>query len=62
MVLLTAGAQVPLIPFVDVVGNMGAGSPLQMAVTGLKVGVIGEFTVTVSVVIDAHCSAAGENV
>ncbi len=45
-VLLTvAGLQVPLMPLVDVRGNTGAGSPWQMAGTGLKMGVVDGFTV-----------------
>ena len=39
-VLFNAGDQVPLIPFVDVVGNGDKGFPLQMGFTGLNVGVL----------------------
>ena len=46
--LLTAGAHVPVIPFVEVVGNTGAAAPLQIAGTALNVGVILELTVTVA--------------
>jgi hypothetical protein len=43
VVLLTvAGLQVPGIPFVDVVGKIGAVAPLQIAPTGANVVVVGE--------------------
>jgi hypothetical protein len=61
-VLLSAGAQVPLIPLVDVVGNGVSASPEQIAATAAKVGVISGFTVIVSVVVIAHCPAVGVNV
>jgi len=39
VVLLTVdGLHVPEIPLVEVVGNTGAGAPLQIAATGLNVG------------------------
>jgi hypothetical protein len=46
VVLLTAGDQVPVIPFVDVVGSVGAAVPKQIGVIALKVGVIGFTTLT----------------
>ena len=55
VVLLTvAGDQVPVIPLVDVVGNIGAVAPLHIGATGAKVGVTLGVTVTVSVVVVAH--------
>ena len=58
-----AGVQVPVIPFVEVVGRTGAVEPLQIAAIGLKIGLILPlFTVTVSVVVLAHCPAFGVNV
>ena len=55
MVLLTvAGFQVPLMPLVEVVDNVGAAVPEHKTGTGLKVGVIGVLTVTLSVVVVAH--------
>ena len=62
-VLLTvAGVQVPVMPLVDVVGNIGAAEPAQIAGTGSKIGVIFALTVTVSVVVVAHCPDAGVKV
>ena len=62
-VLLTvAGLHVPLIPLLDVAGSTGAADPLHIGAIGLKVGVILELTVTVAVVVVAHCPAAGVNV
>jgi hypothetical protein len=61
-VLLSAGAQVPLIPLVEVVGNGASASPEQIAATAAKVGVINGFTVMVKVVVVAHCPAVGVNV
>ena len=62
-VLLTvAGFQVPLIPFVEVVGSMGAVPPLHTDVAKLNVGVMFGLTVTVNVVVVAHCPAVGVNV
>ena len=49
-------------PFSDVVGNGANAAPVQIAATGLKVGVTGELTVIASVVVVAHCPAAGVNV
>ena len=60
--LSKAGAHVPLIPLVEVVGNGASGSPEHIAATGLNVGVINGLTVIVSVVVTAHCPAAGVNV
>jgi hypothetical protein len=62
-VLLTVeGLQVPVIPFVDVIGSIGAGAPVQMGFTAAKVGVMLELTVTSNVVVAAHCPAVGVNI
>ena len=53
-VLLIAGVHVPAIPLFDVVGNAASGSPEQIGVTALKVGVMFGFTVMVRVVVVAH--------
>ena len=45
-VLFKAGAQVPVIPLLDVVGNNDKVPPEQIAATGLNVGVITAFIVT----------------
>ena len=62
MVLLTAGAQVPVIPLFEVVGSTGAADPLQIAATAVKVGVTSGLTVTVSVAVFAHKPAVGVKV
>jgi hypothetical protein len=64
VLLTTAGFQVPVIPLIDVVGNVGTVPPEQMvsAVPKLKVGVIFGATVTVNVVVVAHKPAVGVNV
>ena len=60
--LNVAGLQVPIIPFVEVVGSIGATDPVQIGFTAAKVGVILELTVTSNVVVVAHCPAVGVNV
>ena len=62
VVLLTAGAQVPVIPLFDVVGRTGAADPLQIGATAVNVGVTCGLTVTVRVVVVGHCPAVGVNV
>ena len=62
-VLLTVdGDQVPFIPLVEVVGNIGARLPAHIGGTGLNVGKTLLMTVTVNVVDVAHCPAVGVNV
>lgn len=64
-VLLTVeGLHVPVILLVDVFGNAGTTPPSQMlsVVPKLNVGVMFGFTVTVNVVVVAHCPAVGVNV
>ena len=54
-VLLTAeGDHVPLIPLVEVVAKAGAVPPLQIAASGVKLGVILGLTVWVSIAEVAH--------
>ena len=53
-VLLNAGAQVPVIPSMDVVGSVGAAAPLHIAAIGLNVGVMLGLTVILNVVVVAH--------
>ena len=60
--LTVAGDHVPVMPLVEVVGRTGAGDPLHIGAMGLNKGVVGVFTVTVSVVPVAHCPIFGENV
>jgi len=60
--LSKAGDQVPVIPLLEVVGNGASTAPEQIAATGLNVGVTLGVTVTVKVVVVAHCPAVGVNV
>ena len=53
-VLSKAGAHVPLMPLIEVVGKAARGSPEHIAATAAKVGVIKGLTVIVSVVVTAH--------
>ena len=57
-----AGLHVPFMPFDDVAGRTGAAEPLHTGGIAANVGVILELTVTVAVVVVAHCPAAGVNV
>ena len=59
VVLLTAGLQVPVIPFVEVVGRMGAVSPEQIGAIVLKVGVIGLDTVILNTCVEAQGNRVG---
>ena len=61
-VLFSAGAQVPVIPLLEVVGKAASVAPEQIGATALKVGVILGLTVIVNVVVVAHCPAIGVNV
>ena len=61
-VLLSAGAQVPVIPLLDVVGNGFNVPPEQIGATALNVGVMFGLTVMVNVVVVAHCPAVGVKV
>ena len=54
VVLSNAGAQVPVIPLVDVVGNGANIAPEQIGATAVNVGVMFGFTTIVSVVVVAH--------
>ena len=56
MLSIVEGLHVPVIPFVDVVGKVGAVASSQIVndVPKLKVGVILGFTVTENVVVVAH--------
>ena len=53
-VLLIAGDQVPVMPFVDVVGKAEIVAPLQYGPTAANVGVTFGVMVMVSVVVVAH--------
>ena len=53
-VLFSAGDHVPVIPLFDVVGSAVSVAPLQIAATGVKVGVMFGLTVMVNVAVVAH--------
>ena len=59
---MSAGAHVPVIPLLDVVGKAASGSPEQIGPTGVKVGMMFGLTVIVNDVVVAHCPAAGAKV
>jgi hypothetical protein len=61
-VLFSAGAQVPVIPLLLVVGNAVNVAPLQIAATGVKVGSTFALTVIDNVAMVAHCPAVGVKV
>jgi hypothetical protein len=61
-VLFSAGAQVPVIPLLDVVGRAVSVAPEHIGATGVNVGVIFGLTVIVKVVVVAHCPAVGVKV
>jgi hypothetical protein len=60
----TAGLHVPVTPLSDVAGNEGTVPPphIVSVVPKLNVGMTFGFTVTVKVVVVAHCPASGVNV
>jgi hypothetical protein len=63
MVLLTvAGLQLPVMPLVEVVGNIGATEPLQKAGMAAKDAAVFELTVIFKVAVVAHCPALGVKV
>jgi len=61
-VLFNAGAQVPVIPLLEVVGSGARVAPAQIGATALNVGVMFGLTVMVNVVVVAHCPAVGVKV
>jgi hypothetical protein len=62
VVLLRAGDQVPVILFVEVVGNAERAAPEHIGFTAEKVGVILGLIVIVRVDFVAHNPAVGVNV
>jgi hypothetical protein len=61
-VLSSAGAQVPVIPLLEVVGRDARVAPEHIGATAVNAGVIFGLTVIVKVVVVAHCPAVGVNV
>ena len=62
VVLSKAGAQVPVMPLLEVVGKADKVAPEQIGGTALNVGVMFGLTVIVNVVVVAHCPAVGVKV
>ena len=62
VVLSSAGAQVPVMPLVEVVGKGVKVAPAQMGATAVNVGVMLELTTIVIVAVVAHCPALGVKV
>ena len=61
-VLIVAGFQVPIIPFVDVDGKPGAAEFWQSGPMRLNIGAIWLLIVTESIAVVAHCPAPGVKV
>ena len=61
-VLFKAGAQVPVMPLLEVVGKADKVAPEHIRATAVNVGVTLVLTEIVSVVVVAHCPAVGVNV
>src|SRR5881392_3069280 len=61
-VLLSAGAHVPVMPSLEVVGNAASTAPEQIGATAANVGRMFGLTVIVNVVVVAHCPAVGVKV
>ena len=62
VVLSKAGAHVPVIPLVDVVGNAVSVVPEHIGATAVNVGVTFGLTVIVNVAVVAHCPVVGVKV
>jgi hypothetical protein len=60
--LFKAGAQVPVIPLLEVVGKADRVAPEQIGATAVNVGAMFGFTTIVNVVVVAHCPAVGVKV
>ena len=61
-VLSKAGAHVPEMPLLDVVGSAVSVAPEQIGAMAVNVGVAFGLIVIVRVVVVAHCPAVGINV
>ena len=57
VLLMVAGDHVPVIPFVDVVGNAGATAPEHIGPIEANVGVTGDVTVIGTVAVAVHPQA-----
>ena len=61
-VLLSVGAQAPVIPLFEVVGSGDKLAPEHIGATAVNVGVTFGLTVIVNVAVVAHCPALGVKV
>jgi hypothetical protein len=61
-VLFSAGAHVPVIPLVEVVGNGADAASEQIGATAVNVGVIWLVTTISMVAVVPHCPASGVKV
>jgi hypothetical protein len=62
VLLTTDGDQVPITPFVEIIGNVGVVAPLQNGAIGINIGVTVAVMVTGNVAVVAHWPAFGVNV
>ena len=62
LLLSKAGAHVPVMPLLEVVGSGDSVVPEHIGVTAVNVGAIFGLTVIVNVVVVAHCPAVGVKV
>jgi hypothetical protein len=62
VVLSKAGAQLPVMLLLEVVGSGDRVAPEHIGATAVNVGVMLEFTTIVIVAVVAHCPAVGVNV
>ena len=62
VLLITDGFQVPTIPLVEVVGNVGAVLPAQIVFAMENVGVTELLTVIFNVNGEAHCPTFGAKI
>ena len=60
--LFSAGAQLPVIPLLEVVGSGAKVAPEHIGANTLNVGVMLGLTVMVNVAVVAHCPAVGVKV
>ena len=61
-VLSKAGAHVPVMPLLEVVGSADKVAPEQIGATAVNIGVTLVLTVIVNVVVVAHCPGSGVNI
>ena len=60
--MFKAGAQVPVMPLLEVIGKAVRVAPEQIGATAVNVGVMFGFTTIVKMVVVAHCPAIGVKV